>query len=212
MREAGVASPAGVSIFTRSRASILSSSKTIGSCWKWSTARWRSSGKACRWQSYRDSSGSAETWFQEPIVRGLVRVSKRAVFLNQRDLLIMRGARPAAGLRWVGDGGAGVRQGGRRPYCGEFGLRVVGRPRLREYGTDFVVDRCQHSCGVAVRGRSGDGARCGAGCWRHSKASVLSRAVRDGASLRVMLLHCYRSISPILYGVCCSGAVPSSWI
>jgi len=68
----------------------------------------------------------------------------RAVFLNQRDLLIMRGARPAVGLRWVGDGGSGVRQGGRRPYCGEFGLRV-GRPRLREYGTDFVVDRCQHS-------------------------------------------------------------------
>jgi hypothetical protein len=86
----------------------------------------------------------------------------RAVFLNQRNLLIIRGARctlphgsarkprPAAGggLATV----AGVRQGGRRPYCGEFGLRV-GRPRLREYGTDFVVDRCQHSCGAAVRGR-----------------------------------------------------------
>lgn len=130
----------------------------------------------------------AETWFQEPIGRGSVRVSMRAVFLNQRDLLIMRGARPAAGFRWVGDGGSGLRQGGRRPYCGEFGLRV-GRPRLRKYGTDFVVDRCQHSCGAAVRGRSGDGGRCGAGCWRHAKASVLSRAVRDGASSRVMLLQ-----------------------
>jgi hypothetical protein len=31
-----------------------------------------------------------------------------------------------------------------RPYCGEFGLRV-GRLGLREYGTDFVVDRCQHA-------------------------------------------------------------------
>ena len=43
----------------------------------------------------------------------------RAVFLNQRDLLIMRGARctlshgSARKLRWVGDGGSGVRQGGR---------------------------------------------------------------------------------------------------
>jgi hypothetical protein len=56
----------------------------------------------------------AETWFQEPIGRGLVRVSMRAVFLNQRNLLIMRGARctlphgsarkprPAAGLKAAG--------------------------------------------------------------------------------------------------------------
>jgi hypothetical protein len=120
----------------------------------------------------------------------------RAVFLNQRDLLIMRGARPAAALRWVGDGGSGVPQGGRRPHCGEFGLRV-GRPRSREYGTDFVVDRCQHSCGAASAGgvaTGGDAALDVGGTQRLEVYRERFETAHPHASC------CYRSISPILSG------------
>jgi hypothetical protein len=58
----------------------------------------------------------------------------------QRDLLIMRGARPAAGLRWVGDRGSGVRQGGRRPYGSEFGLESGARDCVNTAPISSLID------------------------------------------------------------------------
>ncbi len=65
----------------------------------------------------------------------------RAVFLNQRDLLIMRGARPAAGLGGLATAALVFAKAAGAQWVW---ARVRG-PRLREYGTDFVVGRCQQA-------------------------------------------------------------------
>jgi hypothetical protein len=147
----------------------------------------------------RDSSGSA--------IFGLVRVSMRAVFLNQRDLLIVRGARPAVGLRWVGDGGSGVRQGRIAVSLGsESGARDCVNTAPISSLIDVNTAVVPPSAGGVATG--GDAVLDVGGTQRLEVYRERFETAHPHASC------CSRSISPILSGelrACCSAAVPSSW-